>query len=109
MTGKKTRKNYFKRNMYGGEIPYASGASDANILTKLQNLTQETLQLKSWANEYKEKTDALNNSIAMSEQLAIARHLSRKSGDVYARAQALWQSVYGTPWVPPPSPAPAPI
>jgi len=45
----------------------------------------------------------------MSEQLAIARHLSRKSGDVYARAQALWQSVYGTPWVPPPSPAPAPI
>ena len=82
---------------------------NANILTKLQNLAQETVDLKNYANEYKSRTDILNNPDTMRGQLAIAQHMSAKAKDVYDRAQALWQSFYGTDWVPPPNPAPAPI
>jgi hypothetical protein len=108
----KTRKNNRRRNMYGGQVtppPYASTAINATILTKLQNLDQDTLILKGWADQYKTITDTLNDTVVMSQHLTVAQDISDKADDVYARAQALWTSIYGTPWVPPPAAAPAPV
>jgi len=111
MKREKTRKNNRRRNMYGGQVtppPYASTALNATILTKLQNLDQDTLILKSWADQYKTITDTLNDPVVMSQHLTISQNISDKADVVYDRAQALWTSIYGTLWVPPPEAAPAP-
>jgi len=97
--------------MYGGQVtppPYASTAINATILTKLQNLDQDTLILKSWAEQYNTITDTLNNPDVMSQHLTVTLNISDKADDVYRRAQMLWLSLYGTYWVPPPAAAPAP-
>lgn len=112
----KTRKNNHKRNMYGGQItggqlappPYASGALNATILSKLQEFNQETVDLNSLASAYKAATDSLNNVDEMNEHLRMAVNISNKADDVYARSQRFWRSIYGTDWIPPPEPAPAP-
>jgi hypothetical protein len=113
----KTRKNNRRRNMYGGQInggqvappPYSVNALPSNILSKLQEFNQETVNLNNWANQYRTITEELNNINAMNSHLGIANNISNKADEVYTKAQAFWQSIYGSPWVPPTEPAPAPV
>jgi len=104
----KTRKNNRRRNMYGGQAtppPYSPSVTKAIVLTKLQNFDQDALVLKNYANDYKTITTSLNNTTMMNNHLQAALNIDDKGEDIYRRAQALWLSIYGVAWVPPPAPA----
>lgn len=110
MKPRKTRKNNRRRNMYGGQVnppPYSSSARQSDVLIKLQRFDQDALILKNYANDYKSITTSLNNTETMRNHLQAALNIADKGEDIYGRAQALWQSIYGSAWVPP-APAPAP-
>lgn len=106
----KTRKFNRKTNMYGGQSPsaYSASASDNVILEKLLNLRSETATLATWAETLNTITQTLNNPDTMKSHLEIATNINNKGEEVYASAQLLWKSIYGSAWVPPPSPMPAP-
>jgi hypothetical protein len=107
----KTRKNNSKRYMYGGQSPppYMSGAMSSIVIEKLQNLDVDASILSNWASQYQTTTRDLNDTTRMNTHLNLAVNLSNKADDLYRRAQALWKSIYGSDWVPPPTPAPAPV
>lgn len=104
----KTRKNTNVYNMSGGLVPYAANAYNSAVLSKLVEFTAEIRNLSILADTYRTKTENLNNPTAMTEHLTAANQIQAKALAAYNKAQAFWSSVYGSTWVPPPSPAPAP-
>ena len=81
---------------------------NTTILSKLQEFNQETVDLNSYASAYNIATANLNRLPEMNEHLRMAVNISNKADVVYAKAQMFWRSIYGSDWVPPPEPAPAP-
>ena len=105
----KTRKYRRNTNMQGGQGGvYSPSATESAILEKILNLGKETSTLLSWSDQYNTITQSLNNTDTMSKHLEIATNINNKAEEVYATAQQLYRSVYGSDWIPPPEPAPAP-
>lgn len=103
-----TRK--YNRKMKGGQTPPPySDVNPNNIRPYLQQFEEQASILKDFANQYNRATIALNNTTVMQNHLNIASDLSAQANQVYNAAQALWRKIYGVNWVPPPSPAPAPV
>jgi hypothetical protein len=110
MKSRNTRKiNRKNRSLKGGQSPppaYAN-ANSAVIQAKLTDFHQEANTLASWASQYQAKTNEINNTTLMDDHRRLANSLVGQANIMYNRAQVLWRTVYGSPWVPP-SPAPAP-
>lgn len=113
MKGRQTRKmNRKNRLLKGGQTPpppspYAN-TSIPEIQAKLTDFQQEASTLANWASQYQVATADLNNETRMNEHRRLANSLAGQANIMYNRAQVLWRTVYGSPWVPPASPAPAP-
>ena len=111
MKGRRTRRMNRNRSQKGGQLtappPYAN-TNVSEIQAKLTDFQQQASTLANWASQYNLKTIALNNETLMNEHRAIASNLATQANIMYSKAQGLWTKVYGSPWVPPVTPAPAP-
>jgi len=112
MKGRHTRRmNHKNRSQKGGQTnappPYAN-TNVTDIQAKLTDFQQEANTLANWASQYQVATADLNNEARMNEHRRLANGLVGQANIMYNRAQVLWRTVYGSPWVPPVSPAPAP-
>lgn len=106
---RRSNNNTNTNTLQGGQSPppFADSLS-SDILPLLLHYEQEAATLASWAQNYQTATTALNNPTAMSTHQQMANDIAGQALVMYNAAQKLWGKVYGTPWVPPPSPAPAP-
>jgi hypothetical protein len=112
MKGRNTRKvNRKNRLLKGGQSSSSSPESIdfSSIQSKLTDFQQEASTLANWASQYQAATITLNNETLMNDHRRLANSLAGQANIMYNRAQVLWRTVYGSPWVPPPSPAPASV
>jgi hypothetical protein len=111
MKGRNTRKVNRKNTVLkGGQSPPPYANTDIAIIqSKLTDFHQEASTLANWASQYQAATITLNNTALMDDHRRLANSLAGQANIMYNRAQVLWRTVYGSPWVPPPSPAPTSV
>lgn len=109
MKSRNTRKVNRKNRLLKGGQSSPTSLDFSSIESKLTDFQQEASTLASWAEQYNLATTTLNNTELMDNHRRLANSLAGQANIMYNRAQVLWRTVYGSPWVPPPSPAPATI